>query len=69
MDLKLVPWLRRLMTRLLAIVPAVITIAITGSKGTYQLLVLSQVFILLHYIILYLFYFTYRLLPLVESQH
>lgn len=42
-DLKMVPWIRRLLTRLLAIVPAVITIAIAGSEGTYQLLVLSQV--------------------------
>lgn len=42
-DLKIVPWLRRLITRLLAIVPAVIVVAIAGSEGTYQLLVLSQV--------------------------
>jgi manganese transport protein len=37
------PWLRRLITRSLAIIPAVITIAISGEKGTGDLLVLSQV--------------------------
>ena len=36
-------WLRRLMTRLLALVPAVIAIALAGSEGLYRLLVLSQV--------------------------
>jgi manganese transport protein len=37
------PWLRRLITRSLAIVPAVIVIARTGEEGTTGLLVLSQV--------------------------
>ncbi|MBI1956139.1 MAG: Nramp family divalent metal transporter [Acidobacteria bacterium] len=37
------PWLRRLITRSLAIIPAVIVIAIKGEQGTYQLLILSQV--------------------------
>jgi len=37
------PWLRRLITRSLAIIPAVIVIAINGSEGTTKLLVLSQV--------------------------
>ena len=37
------PWLRRLITRLLAIVPAVIVTAISGVSGTAKLLVLSQV--------------------------
>jgi manganese transport protein len=37
------PWLRRLVTRSLAIVPAVVTIAIFGDSGTYRLLILSQV--------------------------
>jgi manganese transport protein len=37
------PWLRRLITRSIAIIPAVITIAISGEKGTGDLLVLSQV--------------------------
>lgn len=37
------PWLRRLLTRLLAIIPAVITIALLGDRGSYKLLILSQV--------------------------
>ena len=37
------PWLRRLTTRLMAIIPAVIVISISGDKGTYTLLILSQV--------------------------
>src|SRR4051794_25257945 len=37
------PWLRRLITRSMAIIPAVIVIAISGEHGTTRLLVLSQV--------------------------
>jgi manganese transport protein len=37
------PWLRRLATRLVAIVPAVIVIAAVGEGGVYRLLILSQV--------------------------
>lgn len=37
------PWLRRLVTRLLAIVPAVIVASLYGERGTGQLLILSQV--------------------------
>jgi manganese transport protein len=37
------PWLRRLVTRAVAIVPAVIVVAIYGDEGTYRLLILSQV--------------------------
>jgi manganese transport protein len=37
------PWLRRLITRTMAIVPAVLVIYIAGEKGLYQLLILSQV--------------------------
>jgi len=37
------PWLRRLLTRSLALVPAVATIAVFGDQGTYRLLILSQV--------------------------
>ena len=37
------PWLRRLITRLLAIVPTIIVVAINGSAGTEKLLILSQV--------------------------
>jgi manganese transport protein len=37
------PWLRRILTRLLAIVPAVVVIALYGDEGTTELLVWSQV--------------------------
>jgi len=37
------PWLRRLVTRSLAIVPAAITIYVAGDQSTFRLLILSQV--------------------------
>ena len=37
------PWLRRLITRSLAIIPTIIVVAITGEQGTEKLLILSQV--------------------------
>jgi manganese transport protein len=43
LNIKMRPWLRRLMTRAIALVPAVIVIAIAGDKGTYRLLIFSQV--------------------------
>lgn len=43
LNLRLRPWLRRLITRLLAIIPAVIVTAIAGESGTAKLLILSQV--------------------------
>ncbi|HXG98996.1 MAG TPA: Nramp family divalent metal transporter [Sphingomicrobium sp.] len=43
LDIRLPPWLRRMITRLLAIVPAVVVAALYGSSGTASLLVLSQV--------------------------
>ena len=43
LNIRLRPWLRRLITRLLAIIPAVIVTAISGEKGATNLLVLSQV--------------------------
>ena len=43
LDLQLPVWLRRLATRLLAIVPAVIVVAVLGDRGATSLLVLSQV--------------------------
>src|SRR5471032_1175119 len=42
-NLRIRPWLRRLITRLIAIVPAVIVIAIYGDRGTGPLIILSQV--------------------------
>jgi manganese transport protein len=41
--LKVAPWLRRLITRSLAIVPTIIVVAVTGEEGTEKLLLLSQV--------------------------
>jgi manganese transport protein len=43
LNLRLKPWLRRLITRLAAIVPAIIVTAWYGSRGTANLLILSQV--------------------------
>ena len=43
LNFRISPVIRRLMTRLVAIVPAVIVTATLGSKGTEQLLILSQV--------------------------
>jgi len=43
LNIRIRPWLRRLITRTLAIVPAVIVTAFWGERGTAQLLVLSQV--------------------------
>ncbi len=43
LNIRLKPWLRRLLTRLIAIIPAVIVTIISGESGTAQLLVLSQV--------------------------
>jgi manganese transport protein len=43
LNIRLRPWLRRLITRLIAIIPAVIVTAISGEQGTTDLLVLSQV--------------------------
>src|SRR3954454_11443294 len=43
LNIRLRPWLRRLITRLIAIIPAVVVTIISGEKGTTNLLVLSQV--------------------------
>jgi len=43
LSLRINPWIRRLLTRLLAIIPAVITILIFGDEKLDALLVLSQV--------------------------
>ena len=43
LDLRVAPWIRRLITRLIAIVPAVIVIGLRGGGGVNDLLVLSQV--------------------------
>lgn len=43
LHLRLPPWLRRIATRLIAIIPALITITIFGEGSTGSLLILSQV--------------------------
>lgn len=43
LNIRLKPWLRRLITRLIAVIPALIITILYGEKGTGELLVLSQV--------------------------
>lgn len=43
LNLRLPPWLRRLLTRLIAVVPTLIAIVFFGEQSTGQLLLLSQV--------------------------
>lgn len=58
LQIRLRPWLRRLITRLIAIVPAVICSAIYGESGTAKLLVLSQVILSLQ--------LSFAVVPLVQ---
>jgi len=43
LDIRLRPWLRRLITRSLAIAPAIVVVFLYGESGTAKLLILSQV--------------------------
>ena len=43
LDISLPPWLRRMITRLLAIIPAIIVTALYGEHGVGALIILSQV--------------------------
>jgi manganese transport protein len=43
LNIRLRPWLRRLITRSVAIIPAIVVTAFWGERGTANLLVLSQV--------------------------
>jgi manganese transport protein len=43
LNFRMRPWLRRMVTRALAIIPAALTIYVAGEQGTYRLLILSQV--------------------------
>jgi manganese transport protein len=43
LDLRLRPWVRRLITRAIAIVPAIIVSIVSGEQGTARLLIFSQV--------------------------
>ncbi|HTA42331.1 MAG TPA: Nramp family divalent metal transporter [Bryobacteraceae bacterium] len=43
LNIRIRPWLRRLVTRSLAIIPALVVIWLSGGEGTFRLLLLSQV--------------------------
>jgi manganese transport protein len=43
LNIRLRPWLRRLITRLLAVIPAIVVVFIYGERGSGPLLLLSQV--------------------------
>jgi manganese transport protein len=43
LNFRMRPWLRRLITRITAIIPAALTVYFAGGHGTYVLLLLSQV--------------------------
>jgi manganese transport protein len=58
LHLRIRPWLRRLITRLIAIIPAAIVTAIYGARGTGSLLVLSQVILSLQ--------LSFAVIPLVQ---
>ncbi|HEX9054888.1 MAG TPA: Nramp family divalent metal transporter [Gemmatimonadales bacterium] len=58
LDIRLPAWLRRLITRGIAIVPAVIVTALYGEKGTGALLILSQVILSLQ--------LSFAVVPLVQ---
>lgn len=58
LNIRLPGWLRRLITRLIAIIPAVIVTAIYGESGTAQLLILSQVILSLQ--------LSFAVVPLVQ---
>jgi manganese transport protein len=59
-NLKIKPWLRRMITRLLAIIPAVVFIGIYGSSSVTDLLIFSQVVLSLQlsFAVFPLLYFT-----------
>ena len=60
LDLRIAPWLRRIITRLLAVIPAILVVTILGESATGDMLVMSQVILsmqlgfaiipLLHYV-------------------
>ena len=43
LNFRMQPWLRRIITRFVALIPAVLTVWKSGESGTYQLIILSQV--------------------------
>lgn len=59
---KVTPWIRRLATRLVAIVPALVTILVYGDSGLTNLLIYSQVILSfqLPFAVWPLLYFTFN---------
>ncbi|GAB4023573.1 Nramp family divalent metal transporter [Spirosoma koreense] len=57
-NLRIQPWLRRLITRLVAIVPALVIAILYGERGTSELLVFSQVILSLQ--------LSFAVVPLVQ---
>ncbi|KIL38574.1 manganese transporter [Gordoniibacillus kamchatkensis] len=58
LNIRMKPWLRRMITRLIAIVPAVVVSIVYGEKGTTNLLILSQVILSLQ--------LSFAVIPLVK---
>ena len=58
LNLRLKPWARRLVTRLIAIFPALVVAIVYGEKGTTDLLILSQVILSLQ--------LSFAVVPLVQ---
>ena len=58
LNLKIKPWLRRIITRLLAVIPAIIFIWIVGDNKIMDLLVLSQVILSLQ--------LSFAIVPLIQ---
>src|SRR5438552_4691421 len=58
LNIRLRPWLRRLITRLIAIIPAIIVTLLYGEQGTGSLLILSQVILSLQ--------LSFAVIPLVQ---
>jgi manganese transport protein len=58
LNIRLRPWLRRLITRLIAIIPAIIAVAYYGHRGTANLLIFSQVILSLQ--------LSFAVVPLVQ---
>ncbi|NBD25958.1 Nramp family divalent metal transporter [Paenibacillus glycinis] len=58
LNIRLKPWLRRLITRMIAVIPAVIVTWLYGASGTADLLILSQVILSLQ--------LSFAVIPLVK---
>ena len=71
LNLRIQPWVRRIITRLLAIIPAILTVVILGEGATGKLLVLSQVVLSLQlgFAIIPLIHFVSQPVVLTWSHH